>query len=251
MQEFYIRKNEETDARGPFSLEQLASLVEAGQVDQDTYYYDVTSEQWMTIGANEDLRGELFPEKRKLRLKPKEAVPTVNTAPTAEAAKHLSVNQMLAAAEGKTEETKRRRDPSVSRAFAANVGLKVGTFVCLLTGALFLYAENVPLFAGDFMTLLTRPLAWFGLIDIFLAVALFLSVVEVYPFVRFRAMCGLGFLGTLFLLQGDPLLAGAAAAASLGLFLATLSAQLWLAILAGAVGLAGVAGIAVRLVAGG
>ena len=42
-QEFYIRNASETEARGPFNLEQMVSLAEAGQVTADTLYYEAAS----------------------------------------------------------------------------------------------------------------------------------------------------------------------------------------------------------------
>jgi len=37
-QEFYVRNESETEARGPFNLEQLLSLAENGQVTAETLY---------------------------------------------------------------------------------------------------------------------------------------------------------------------------------------------------------------------
>ncbi len=42
-QEFYIRSENDTDARGPFTQDQLSSLVEAQQVDGSTLYYDAAA----------------------------------------------------------------------------------------------------------------------------------------------------------------------------------------------------------------
>jgi hypothetical protein len=44
--EFYVRGINDAEARGPFTLEQLTSLAEAGQLAPDTYYYDQATEQW-------------------------------------------------------------------------------------------------------------------------------------------------------------------------------------------------------------
>lgn len=37
-QEFYIRNESENEARGPFNLDQVTSLTEAGQVTAETLY---------------------------------------------------------------------------------------------------------------------------------------------------------------------------------------------------------------------
>ena len=61
-QEFYIRHASETEARGPFSLEQLVSLAETGSVTAETLYYDATREQWVVIGESPTVKAAVFPE---------------------------------------------------------------------------------------------------------------------------------------------------------------------------------------------
>ena len=51
-QEIYVRGATDTEARGPFSMEQLISLVETGQVTAETYFYDAATEQWMVLGSS-------------------------------------------------------------------------------------------------------------------------------------------------------------------------------------------------------
>jgi hypothetical protein len=75
--EFYIREASETEARGPYNMEQLVSMAETGQVTVDTFWYDPTLEDWVQIGANDELKASLFPEKRKLRMKVRENIPQV------------------------------------------------------------------------------------------------------------------------------------------------------------------------------
>src|SRR5512132_2768686 len=100
-QELYIRNATETEARGPFNTQQVADLAEAGQVTADTLIYDATTEQWVAINANPELMAVIFPEKKKLALKAKE-IKTLNKPD--EHAKPITVNDMLDAAEGKTED---------------------------------------------------------------------------------------------------------------------------------------------------
>ena len=96
-QEFYIRNASETEAHGPFTQEQLVSLAEAGKVDPQTLYYEAGTEQWISIAANAELKASVFPEKRRLTIKPKDSIESVNA--PAESAPPLSVDDMLAAAE--------------------------------------------------------------------------------------------------------------------------------------------------------
>src|SRR5262245_53214568 len=130
-QEFYIRNASETEAHGPFTQEQLVSLAEAGKVDQQTLYYEAGTEQWIAIGANAELKATVFPEKRVLTIKPKDRIESVNAA--ADLAPPLSVNDMLAAAEGRTAETKDKRDKTISMERAARIGRYACIFMLFLS----------------------------------------------------------------------------------------------------------------------
>ena len=103
-QEIYVRSVNDTEARGPFSMEQLSSLVEAGQITPDTYYYDATTEQWLLISSNAEMKGVLWPEKKRMGFKHKE-FKAVNE-DKSDSAPPITVQDFLAAAEGKTDETK-------------------------------------------------------------------------------------------------------------------------------------------------
>ena len=94
--EFYIREASETEARGPFNLEQLTSLAETGQLSFETLWYDPSVEDWAAIGASDELRNALFPEKRKLRMKMREALPQQRT----DSLPPITVEEMLARAGG-------------------------------------------------------------------------------------------------------------------------------------------------------
>ena len=110
-QEYYVREASETEARGPFNLEQLVSLAETGQVTFETLWYDSTVEDWAAIGATDELRNALFPEKRKLRMKAREALPQARQS---DALAPITVQDMLAGAEGRTKETKDKVDPLIA-----------------------------------------------------------------------------------------------------------------------------------------
>ena len=68
-QEFYIRNETDTEARGPFTIEQLSSLIDSGQVTPGTLYYDATTEQWTGIDQDAALKEVLFPEKKRLTMR--------------------------------------------------------------------------------------------------------------------------------------------------------------------------------------
>ena len=131
--EYYVRGVNDTDARGPFSLEQLASLVEAGQVDAQTYFYDATSEQWLLLTSNEQMKAALWPEKRRLGFKQMEFKP-INEEKT-DSAPPITVQQFLDAAEGKTEDTKGRTDKSEVMMSAAQWGTRSAAAISLASAA--------------------------------------------------------------------------------------------------------------------
>ncbi|MBI5381407.1 MAG: DUF4339 domain-containing protein [Opitutae bacterium] len=242
-QEFYIRSASETEARGPFSVEQLVSLAEAGQVTAETLYYDAGNEQWLVLGDNAEIKALIFPEKKKLTIKKDPKIATLNKESTDTQAQ-ISVHDMLAAAEGKTEDT---QDKSAGLVMADRCA-KAGTWGCIAMLIIAAAAEILPLIEVltkfSLSGLLGAPLVILGLLDVFLAVVLMLGVVSMYPFVRFRAMLGIGFLGFLFWTQGQstPLLA--AVAGSIGLYFSTVFmsyATLGIALVLGLGGMGGLA----------
>jgi hypothetical protein len=245
MQEYYIRKEGDEDSRGPFTLEQLSSLVEAGQVDRQTYYYDAVSEKWMEVQANADLVAALFPQKRKLTIRPKESIPTVNVAPKA-GEEPITVEQMLAAAEGKTAETRGRRDLTGEEARAARWGMRAMSVAVLLGAAGMLVPNMAVLSSGDLRAILTEPLVVLGVLDAILALVLLLEVTAVYALVRIRMAVGLGFFGVYFLAAAplDPQPLAAVVVGSAAVFVTTMLARLWQVALLGLIAMAGMGAFA-------
>lgn len=243
-QEFYIRQAEETEARGPFTLEQLSSLAENGKVDSSTLYYDAAAEAWQTINTNAALLEALFPVKKSLRVKAKEA-PLVHTLNNAdENDRKITVNDMLLAAEGLTEETRHRADPAIAQARAAGFGLNAATAILLINAAAYLLPVIDVFMAADFGAILQTPFALLGLLNLVLGVCLTLGAVKVYPWVRFTALLGLGFAGTLFALQDQSYPLALSVAAALGLYFSTILLQLAAVLAAAALGLVGACGLA-------
>ena len=241
-QEFYIRSASETEARGPFSVEQLVSLAETGQVTLETLYYDANAEKWIVIGENTEVHTLVFPEKKKLVIKKDPQVSMLNKETDDRAP--ISVQDMLAAAEGRTEDTKDKSAGMVMADRCAKVGLWGCIFMLIIAAA----AEILP--SIEVLTkftpagLLHAPLVILGVLDVFLAVMLLLGVVSLYPFIRFRAMLGLGFLGFVFWTRGEntPLLA--ALAGSVGLYMCTVFMSYVPITIGLALGLGGMGGLA-------
>jgi hypothetical protein len=241
--EYFVRSLNDTEARGPFTVEQLASLADAGQLTAETYFYDAASEQWLTIGSNAELKAKIWPEKRKLGFKEKEFKPVNQAAPDAPA---ITVQQFLDAAEGKTDDTKGKKDRSLEMMRAAIWGTR-GAAVILLISAVALMLPGIDgIMALDVAKLMAKPLILLGVVDLVIGVLLLLGVISLYPFVRFRAVFGIGLLGFVLWSQGDHSAVLALVAGSVGLYFSTIFVSylpLAVALLAGIGGMAALAGM--------
>jgi len=248
-QEFYIRNASETEAHGPFTQEQLVSLAEAGKVDPQTLYYEAGSEQWIAIGANAELKTSVFPEKRRLTIKPKDRIESVNAA--SDLAPPLSVNDMLAAAEGRTFETRSKRDKNISYERAARIGRYACTIMLTLSAGGLLLPSIEEIVGFNYESLLETPTVYFGFVDLFLTFALVLGATSVYPLIRFRAALGIGFLSIIFWCKPEmadlvPIIGLTAGAA--GLYLTTIFVNYIGLALASSIGLGGMLAFAYYMV---
>lgn len=240
-QELYIRNATETEARGPFNAQQIADLAEAGQVTAETLVYDANTEQWVALNTNTELMAVVFPEKKKLSLKAKE-IKTLNKADAN--AKEISVHDMLAAAEGRTDDTKGKADPEIAMARAAKIGMFGALIALVLAAAGELLPATDVLTAPTLEKIIAQPFVILGVLDIILAVLLGLGMVTLYPLVRFRAALGLGLMGFVFYAQGHPLPLMQAAAGCIGLYLCTVFVSLIPAIVAAGAAVGGMGTLA-------
>lgn len=244
--EYYIRGVNDTEARGPFKVDQLVSLAEGGQVTPETFFYDAATEQWQYISANPELKAAIWPEKKKLGFKQKELKP-LNPDTPGEKAAEIKVEDFLAAAEGRTDETKGKKDKSVTMAKAAIWGTRGAAVICLISAVAMTLPSIDALIAMDLAKLMDKPFVFLGVIDAVLGLLLFLGVISIYPLVRFRAVFGLGFLGFLFMTQGQSTAVMAVAAGSAGLYFCTIFLSfipLGIALAAGIGGMVALAGLA-------
>lgn len=218
--EIYVRGMNDSEARGPFTLEQLASLVEAGQVTPETYYYDATTEQWLLLSANPDFKNVLWPEKKKLGFKHKE-FKAVNEEKS-DSTPPITVQEFLDAAEGLTDETRGKKDKAVTMMNAAIWGTRSAAIISLVSAIALILPGIDAVIALDWLKLIQFPTVVLGLVDVVIGLLLFLGVISIYPFVRFRAVFGLGFLGFLFFTQNQLTPMIGVAAGSVGLYFCTI-----------------------------
>jgi hypothetical protein len=219
-QEIYVRGANDTEARGPFTMEQLVSLVEAGQVTAETYFYDAASEQWLEVGGNVEMKAKLWPEKKKMGFKQKEF--KVVSDEKADSAPPITVQQFLAAAEGKTEDTKGKKDKNVTMMDVAIWGTRSTAAISILSAVALILPNIDAVMSLDVAKILEKPYIILGLVDAGIGVLLMLGVITLYPFVRFRAVFGLGFLGFIFMTEGQLTPMIAVAAGSTGLYFCTI-----------------------------
>jgi hypothetical protein len=269
-QEYYVRKPDSENARGPFDLEKLMSLAEAGQIDRQSLYYDEKSEGWKSIGGSQELCAKLFPEKTKLSLKKKGAPaeqspaatppppaakktfslslkkqaddsavkpdfvpppppstpppppppppPLVEEKTTPESAGRpattrsseiplreiprsgTTVDDLLAAAEGQTDEMAQLREEKKWRDRAVALAMPLMALLMLISGLVLLFPLRSIIFSTisgseSWLHLAEHPRAILGALDLVLALLLGLAVTAVYPVLRLRLMAGLGYLG--------------------------------------------------------
>ncbi|MEM8868250.1 MAG: hypothetical protein AAGC73_08280 [Verrucomicrobiota bacterium] len=228
MQDYYIRTPDHEESRGPFNISKLLTLGEAGQINENTLYYDEDKEEWMPIALNEELKAQVFPERKQLELK----VAEVETTKKKKAAKEaqpekIEVEELLAAAEGTTEDTKHLKEKEKSFEKAASVASS-GIGLMLLLSAVALIMPHFDIVdrvikEEAYATVANYPFLIIGLFDLVMAIFLFLAVTEVYPLLRARGMLTLGFGLYVGWALNDPILMGCCALGGLGLFWATIA----------------------------
>ncbi len=205
--EYYIRSASEDEARGPFTIDQLARLASAGQLARDTLYYAAEREQWVPFGENGPLSAELFSG----------AEPPVAPAGTSPGGS----------------------SPSLPRR-AVCAGLLLAGALALAPPFLFAGGE------AGISKIITHPFALLGAIDLVLALAAGAAGISAMlaKIIRLRAALGLGFMGALFWLQAQPEALVVAVPATAGLWFATFAATRRGLALAATAGLAGVVSLA-------
>lgn len=216
MQEYYIRNPDVDESRGPFTIEQLTSLAETGNITLETLIYDPASESWEVIEHHES-RTHIFPERKRLTFREKSEFESLNTAGELDIPA-ITIDDLLAAAEGTSEETKHRKKEGVWKEKAATLAMLLAAVAFILSAIGNIWVQRDPLFSFDMGGILKAPLILFGFFDLALALILFLQSTAVYPFVRFRAMLGAGFGLFYFWAAGYPLVGIVAAIGSLGIY---------------------------------
>lgn len=247
MPEYFIKKDFNSEAEGPVTLDQLKAMVPTGKITPQTlhFYDDVIG--WQPIQMNFALTQALFPNKPKLSLKkapsPQAAASHKKTQPG------LTVEDMLETAQGHTDA---RRAQTQEKQWQERVGalsLPVLTLLTLFMGGLLIFANwaaGQALVKGDWTQLLSSPGLPLGVVVLVLAGLLLLTVVAVYPGVRYVGLILMGYFGIhawSYLAQGLPQgwwLLWAGLAYGLGVLLVTLTLNFFIFFLATLLSFAGI-----------
>ena len=245
MAEYYIRTPDRDESRGPFTPEQLLTLVEAEQVDVDTLYYDDTREEWLPMGTNIELREKVFPKREKLKLKINEPEESEKKKKNKKAKKKAksTVADMLAVAEKETKNARSKRRSETSFKWALYV-VNNGLCLTILLSAVALIAPNLETIRTSFaernwLALLNHPFIVLAAIDFLLAIYIYFGDRKLYSLIRGRAMLTLGFGVYIGWALGDLHVLIASVSFGLGIIWATLVKRFVSSILAIGLGLGG------------
>lgn len=253
MGEYYIQEPGSDEAKGPYDPARIADLIEAGKASEATLYYDEDREDWLPLMECEEIKNAVYPQQKPLGLRPKDV--------DEEALNHddellpaLKVDEMLAAAEGNTEETRHLKKKHRQAETAAAVSLPALAVIMLMAaiqniwpnvGTISTIQEN-----GEWLSLIHHPLLLVGIADLFLTLCCILSVTDAFPIIRFRMMLGLGFFTYVYWSWGDIPLMIAIAVGSFAAWLCTVTLNMY-AMIAGAVlGIVSMGAVAVLTVLG-
>ena len=257
-EEYFIRSPDEETARGPYGIDELVTLAEAGRIDQEYYYFDPKMESWALLRSNEPLRAKVFPEKKKLVLRKKaaEEIASINTEEESEEAGAIKVDELLAAAEGHTDETAYVRNKRIWEERTAAIAVPTLAGMLIVSALSMIYpsweiiAAIIAETEGAVAELFQRPFVFLGAADLIMGILLLLNATEIFPIIRLRAMLGGGFFSVLYLahhMNGDPQglwMALSSLLFAAGLFVCTLTLNFRIMIISAMIGLAGALGLA-------
>ncbi|MBC2594274.1 hypothetical protein H5P28_08370 [Ruficoccus amylovorans] len=233
MAEFYIREADSEEARGPYSPERIADLLGAGRASAATLYYDEDREDWLPLSEGPAFQAILHPEQKRVQLKARDLPPVVE--PAHHEPPPVTVDEMLAAAEGKSDETRhlRARENRMGKAAALSLpALVLMLALCAFTD-IFPYWDIVMTIREErtWSLLLEYPMLILGAVDLFFVLCCILSATDVFPLIRIRAMLGLGFFTYIFWAWGEFPQSLAVAVGSLSLYVCTATLNLYAMIL--------------------
>lgn len=193
MPEYFIKNDPQSEAQGPLTLDQLKTMAEGGQLTpQSLHFYDDLV-GWQPVQMNFALMQALFPNKPKLSLK---KTPSVKAKASHKDPTGPTVEDMLQSAQGKTDARRAQSVKTQWQERVAALSLPVLTLLTLAMGGLLMFANWAAagqLYKGDWMALVMHPGLPLSIAFLILGLLLVLTVVAVYPAVRYLALVVMGF----------------------------------------------------------
>ncbi len=247
MAEYYIREADSEEARGPYTPERIADLVAAGRASADTLYYDEEREDWCPLSEGKEFQPILHPEEKRIHLKARGLPPPIESDESARPP--VTVDEMLAAAEGTSAETKHLKAQEKRMNKAASISLPALALMLALCAFIdiFPYWDVVMTIKEErtWSLLLEYPMLILGLVDVFFLLCCLLSATDAFPLIRVRAMLGLGFFTYIYWAWGELPQSLAVAVGSLALYVCTVTLNLYAMILFAVLGIASFGALAV------
>ncbi len=236
-------------------MDALLTLAEAGKITREHLYFDPIMESWAIIHTNDALIAQIFPEKKQLNLRKKstEEIDTINVDDPEE--KPVKVEDMLAAAEGHTSETKHVRSKKEWGERTASMAVPIIGSLLLISAISVLYPSWAIInnilneTEGAWTALFQNPVVILGGLDLLMGAFLFLNATEIFPLIRFRAMLGAGFFSITYIagwITGDPqgaYMAISSLSFGFGLYVCTLTLNFTVMSLSAIAGFAGALGL--------
>lgn len=189
MNDYLVKIKENTDPIGPLSRQDLINMVEQNELFVTSYYFDKNISAWVKFENNEALRSFLFPSNNPLKIRKDETI----LVDSVEKNNTPSTQEILQSLNGYNHNEE--NIPTVER---INYQLNLITVLLALNGLFFIYADITDFFTAiigaDFYKLLTTPHFMVAIIDFTMAIGILAGHSELLPFIRFRAMLGLGYL---------------------------------------------------------
>lgn len=245
MDKFFIKDTPDAEARGPFSVDDLQSLAEHGNLTPEALAYTEEDDRWLELSKREELFATVFPEKKKLRIRPKEEIETINKRDEDE--KEISVNDLLAAAEGKTKGSKKAQRVMELQEKGAYLGLTFSGSLLLGFSLLILFPQMETLLGFNAGEYIVNPFIIMGLLGLVCSAIVLLQVPEIYPFTRFYTAFAFGFMALYFYSMGDSGYILFALIATGSIFTLTLIAHLYFVVAVAIAGMISLGMLAINL----
>jgi len=265
MDGYLVRAPNSENVDGPFTIEQLRELASSELVNSETLYKTDEMDDFQPIGEESELWSQIKAKpKATLKLRSRESAPEPETSeqggpdPSKAAKKKPSteeappptsesgnIDEMLAAAEGNTAQTRHVKMLRKSRERAVAVLLPGVVLMLFLSIGGIVQPVWEPLAemikSGDYSIglLFDNWTLAFAIADLFLAIGIGLGQTALFPLLRFRAALGLGFFAYLFYSRGDPMAIAALTTLQLGMLGSTLCTRFSSTLISVLAGIAG------------